>query len=74
LICWKLPTMRNFDWGNYIARSLLRAGLKDDDQQEAAHQIVIKFFGRARVVVQEMESSKARPAGQKIPPKCVECH
>lgn len=36
--------LRGFDWGNYISRSLLRAGFKDDDQQEAFHQIAIKLL------------------------------
>lgn len=37
-------TMREFDWGNYIARSLARAGFRDDDQQEAFHATVVKLL------------------------------
>jgi hypothetical protein len=36
--------MKSFDWGSYIARSLARAGFRDDDQQEAFHQIVVKLL------------------------------
>ena len=36
--------MRGFDWGNYISRSLLRSGFRDDDQQEAFHQITIQLL------------------------------
>ena len=36
--------MKGFDWGNYIARSLLRAGFKNDDQQEHFHAIVVKLI------------------------------
>ena len=35
---------RGFDWGGYISRSLLRAGFRDDDQQEVFHQIVVKLL------------------------------
>ena len=36
--------LRSFDWGNYLSRSLQRAGFRDDDQQEAFHQIVLKLL------------------------------
>ena len=36
--------MRGFDWGNYISRSLQRAGFQDDDQQEHFQAIAIKLL------------------------------
>ncbi len=36
--------LKGFDWANYISRSLLRAGFRDDDQQEAFHSIAIKLL------------------------------
>jgi hypothetical protein len=40
----QVSALRGFEWGNYIARSLARAGFRDDDQQEAFHQIVVKLL------------------------------
>jgi hypothetical protein len=40
----QVASLRGFDWGNYIARSLARAGFKDDDQQEALHGIVVRLL------------------------------
>ena len=34
----------DFDFGNYIARSLVRAGFRHDDVQEAFHSIVMKLL------------------------------
>jgi hypothetical protein len=36
--------MKGFDWGGYISRSLLRAGFRDDDQQEHFHSIVVRLL------------------------------
>jgi hypothetical protein len=40
----QVMALRGFDWGGYLARSSLRAGLKNDDQQEACHQIAVKLL------------------------------
>jgi hypothetical protein len=41
----QVAKLHNFDWGNYIARSLKRAGFKGDDAvQENLHQIAIKLL------------------------------
>ena len=40
----QLKAMRGFDWANYISRSLLRAGFKDDEEQEAFHAIAIRLL------------------------------
>ena len=36
--------MRGFEWGQYIARSLVRAGFRGDDVQEHCHAIVVKLI------------------------------
>lgn len=36
--------MKGYDWATYIESSLRRAGFKDDDQQEAFHQIVVRLL------------------------------
>ena len=36
--------LRGFDWGNYLARSLVRAGFRGDDVQEHFHNIVMKLI------------------------------
>lgn len=40
----QVSELKTFDWGNYLSRSLLRAGFRHDDQQEAFHEIVIKLL------------------------------
>jgi hypothetical protein len=40
----QMAALRGFDWGGYISRSSLRAGFRDDDQQEIFHQIVVKLL------------------------------
>ena len=36
--------LKGFDWANYISRSLLRAGFRDDDQQEHFHAIAVRLL------------------------------
>jgi len=36
--------MKGFDFGGYISRSLLRAGFRDDDQQEHFHAIAVRLL------------------------------
>ncbi len=36
--------MRGFDWGNYLARSLRRAGFPIDDLQDDFHAVVVKLL------------------------------
>ena len=40
----QIESLRDFDFGNYIARSLVRAGFRHDDVQEAFHSIVMKLL------------------------------
>ena len=40
----QVAELRGFDWGQYISRSLQRAGYRDDEEQEAFHQIAIKLL------------------------------
>ena len=40
----QIAALKDFDWGSYIARSLVRAGFRHDDVQEAFHNIVMKLL------------------------------
>jgi len=41
----QVSALRGFDWGNYIARSLRRSGIRDEnDIQEHLHEIVVKLL------------------------------
>jgi hypothetical protein len=40
----QVSELQNFDWANYVVRSLQRSGFKDDDIQEHFHQLVIKLL------------------------------
>lgn len=40
----EVAELRGFDFGNYIARSLARAGFRGDDVQEHFHEIVVKLL------------------------------
>ncbi len=57
---------KGFDWANYIARSLLRAGLRDDDQQEAFHQIVVKLLVEPGRLFRGWEPQRHGPLEQRF--------
>jgi hypothetical protein len=40
----QVAALRGFDWGNYVSRSLVRAGFRGDDVQEQFHNIVVKLL------------------------------
>jgi len=40
----QVAELRGFDFGNYIARSLARAGFRGDDVQEHFHDVVVKLL------------------------------
>ena len=40
----QIETMKGFDWGHYISRSLVRAGFRADEVQEQFHNIVVKLL------------------------------
>jgi hypothetical protein len=40
----QIEPLKGFDWGNYLARSLVRAGFRGDDVQEHFHNIVMKLL------------------------------
>jgi hypothetical protein len=40
----QIEAMKGFDFGNYIARSLVRAGFRNDDVQEHFHQLIMKLI------------------------------
>ncbi len=40
----QITALKDYDWGNYIARSLARAGFRGDDVQENFHSIVMKLL------------------------------
>ena len=58
--------MQGFDWGNYIARSLLRAGFKDDDQQEAFHTIAVKLLVSPGKLFQNWKPGKHGPLDRRF--------
>lgn len=39
----QVSELRTFDFGNYISRSLRRAGFRDDEEQEAFQQVIFKL-------------------------------
>lgn len=40
----QVAALRGFEWGNYLARSLVRAGFRGDSVQEYFHDIVMKLL------------------------------
>ena len=40
----QIEALRDFDFGNYIARSLVRAGFRGEDVQENFHNLVVKLI------------------------------
>ena len=57
---------KGFDWGGYISRSLLRAGLRDDDQQEAFHQLVVKLLVEPGRLYRGWEPQRHGPLEQRF--------
>jgi hypothetical protein len=62
----QVERLKGFDWGNYVSRSLLRAGLRDDDQQEAFHQIVVKLLVEPGRLFRGWEPQKHGPLEQRF--------
>ena len=40
----EIEALRDFDWGNYLVRSLVRAGFRGDDVQEHLHEIAVRLL------------------------------
>ncbi len=40
----QIAALQEFDWGNYLARSLVRAGFRGDDVPEHFHDIVMRLL------------------------------
>jgi hypothetical protein len=40
----QIEALRGFEWGNYLARSLVRAGFRGDSVQEHFHDLVMKLL------------------------------
>jgi hypothetical protein len=58
----QVSKLHNFDWGNYIARSLKRAGFRGDDAiQENLHQICIKLLVKPGGLMTRWSPSKHGP-------------
>jgi hypothetical protein len=57
----QVKAMRGFDWSNYIVRSLTRAGFKDDEEQEAFHEIAIRLLVKPGRLFQGWNPGKHGP-------------
>jgi hypothetical protein len=58
--------MRGFDWGNYIARSLLRGGFRDDDQQEAFQHVVFNLLVSPGKLFRGYDPSRHGPLDRRL--------
>ena len=40
----QIAALRGFDWGSYVARSLVRAGFRNDDVETYFHDLIMKLL------------------------------
>ena len=61
----QIESMRDFDFGAYISRSLARAGFTGDNLQEHFHALVVRLLLRPGKLFRGWNPERSRPAGSK---------
>ena len=57
----QIEAMRGFDFGNYIARSLVRAGFRNDDVETYFHDLIVKLLLSPGKVFRNYDPSRHGP-------------